>query len=219
MKLKSLIQRLDIGLLEIFLSRFRYRQLWVSQGLARWHYTAAREEQDLGQFSPQDIHWDKAEGWKMHSRLLPTVSEKSNKFPDWTQQEQWVLIPLQQTWIKPVQVFLCHWQLMEAASGGVARIYTIEDIAPGWWKQMSWAWFVFGVCEEAFQGEELVFTLRILPILMICDKHNPILTLISVHVLKAPRTFRSVGVYGDSCSFCATVSKLIIGRSQEAQTR
>lgn len=34
---------------------------------------------------------------------------------------------------------------------------------------------VFGFCEKAFRGEEMVFKLRILPFLMICDKHNPIL--------------------------------------------
>lgn len=76
MKLKSLIQRLDLHLLEIFFSKFRYHLLWVRQGLAQWHYTVVREEHDLGQLSLWDLSWDKAEGREMPSRLLPTVSER-----------------------------------------------------------------------------------------------------------------------------------------------
>lgn len=69
--------RLDSHLLEIFLSKFRYQQLWLTQGLAQWPYTVVREEQDLGWFSLQDLHWDK-EGWEMYFRLLPG---RSNPFP------------------------------------------------------------------------------------------------------------------------------------------
>lgn len=110
MKLKSLIQRLDVHLLEIFLGKFRYQPLWVRQGVTQRRYTVVREEQDPDQFSLRDLHWDKAEGWEMDWRILPTVSERSNKFPDRTQPEQRVLIPLQQKRIKPgppVRVSLC----------------------------------------------------------------------------------------------------------------
>jgi len=157
----------------MFLSNFRSQQLWVRQGLTQWHYAVVREEQGLAQFSLQDLQWDKTEGWKMHSRLLPTLSERSNKFLHGTQAEQWVLTPSQQSWTKPgppVQGCLCPWQRMETVSSGVLRIHgprLTEANVP--------VWFVFGFCEKAFQGEESVFMLRILPFLMICDKHNPIL--------------------------------------------